>query len=119
MKKKMNRLEKCLKYERECYKYLKNLFEEVNWKSKKDHKEHYDFLCYNNGLVFNIDAKRIQGNSIKISPYQINCALFVIKEQNKFILCNLRTLKEKLGYNIVITKIKSKGGKQNEHTKNS
>ncbi len=104
----MNRLESCRKYERECYHFLKDLFEEVHWKSFEDYMAPFDFLCYNNGMVFHVDAKRIYNNGINLSTTQLRCALFVIKEKGKFILCSLRTLNKRLGYSIYLRDGKEK-----------
>jgi len=88
----MTRLDFVRNYERECYYFLKELFEEVHWKSFDAFYEPYDFLCYNDEIVFNVDAKRIINNEVVVTPRQLKCALFVFKRKNKFVLCGLRTM---------------------------
>lgn len=99
----MNSLEKTRKYEKECYNFLRKKFEDVKWNSKEIPNASYDFTCYNNDIVFNVDAKKPNNKNIFISENQIDRPLFIIKlRKGKFILGNMKTLIS-LGYKIRIT----------------
>jgi len=99
----MDRKEVIRKYEQKCYNYLKLRFEDVYWKSLNRPLTKYDFVCYNNNLVFTVDAKKVINNNIVITKNQFNCSLFIIEIDNNFILCSLRTLIKDFGFNICVS----------------
>ena len=88
----MDRKEVIRKYEQKCYNYLKLRFEDVYWKSLNRPLTKYDFVCYNNNLVFTVDAKKVINNNIVITKNQFNCSLFIIEIDNNIIIANLRYL---------------------------
>ena len=103
----MNGFQKTRKFERECYNWLKKWFEEVHWKSREHLYATFDFLCYNDGITFNVEAKTVRPHrTLLVQWSQIHCPLFIIKEQDgRIILSSLKTLMEKNKYQVRITNI--------------
>jgi len=91
-------------FENECYKWLCKKFEDVK---QNRNFNRYDFTCYNNGVLFNVDAKSInKNNQIQITFAQRDCAFFIVKINGNLIMASLNTLKNKFGLKTIMVKSK-------------
>lgn len=72
-------------FEKLAYEFLKERFDRVEWKSKNSASP-IDFFCYNNDILFKIEAKQSEGNKVRLLPSQKDVDAIVTNKDNEILM---------------------------------